>query len=197
MKQLSTIQDSSFKLVTPKIKTYQERIKSLLNKNITFQEINDLIADKKETCRPSTIAGYKFAIKSALKASTNNLKDHLAINEMMSNFKTPKTDKKVYSENILSQNELIEIYEISSVRTALIIKSLVETGLRVSEFLNLRHSNAKRQGEFVYISILGKGHKERRIFIPACDYKSIKKVFSGKVYLFESKSNKKLTRGFI
>jgi integrase len=197
MTNLEIIQEKSFKLVTPRIKTYQNRIKCLLNRNITIEDINNLIEEKKETCRPATLAGYKFAIKSALKASTNNIHDHLAINELMSNFKTQKADNKIYTENILTQEELKEIYKISSIRTVLIIKTLVETGLRVSELLNLKYCNVKLNNEFVYISVLGKGSKERRIFLPIANYNEIKKVFDGKVYLFESKKKKKLSRGFI
>jgi len=197
MTQLQIIQDHSFTLAIPDNPIYKSRLTSLLNRPITLQEIYNYIDTKKLTWKPATLSAFKNSLSNALKNMSNDIKYRVAIDEMMKRFKVSKPDKKVYKDITLKRNDIEKIYDNSTKRTSLIIKMLVDTGLRVSELLSLKHSECKIENEYVYISLIGKGKKVRRVFIPLIDYENIKNVFNSKVFLFESKQNKKLSRLFI
>ncbi len=78
---------------------------------------------------------------------------------------TPKMDKKL--PDILEQNEIFAMMDTLDIstyfgfRNYLTIELLYATGLRVSEFINLKLENINFKEE--YLDIIGKGDKERLI----------------------------------
>ena len=71
----------------------------------------------------------------------------------------------------------------------LIIWALFWTGCRVNELLNIKISDCVSNGE-ISIRIIGKGRKEREVYLPKDLFKKIKKTFShSKIYLFETRKN--------
>ncbi len=106
---------------------------------------------------------------------------------------TRETDKIVIQN--LNKDDITEVINHATKKTALIIKTLTNTGLRISELANIKNSDIENYDGFKKIRIVGKGKKERFIFISTELYCEIKKVFNKDCdYLFHSKSCRKLTR---
>ncbi len=77
----------------------------------------------------------------------------------------------------------------NSKEMTLIIWALFWTGCRVNELLNIKISDCVSNGE-ISIRIIGKGRKEREVYLPKDLFKKIKKTFShSKIYLFETHKN--------
>ena len=66
--------------------------------------------------------------------------------------------------------------------------------MRISELISIKISDCNPQSDFVYLRILGKGKKIRRIILSKAIYKEIQNVFGGTVYLFESPQGGKYYR---
>jgi len=81
-------------------------------------------------------------------------------------------------------------------KTSLIVKTLVNTGLRVSELIGIRKDRlAPYSTEYLQISINGKGGKERTIYLSFDLYEEIKEHFdSDSIYLFASATGQPLSR---
>ncbi len=75
--------------------------------------------------------------------------------------------------------------------------TLSATGLRVSELIGIKLSHCKFDNRTVYIEIIGKGSKQRRIFITRELYDKIVTLFNSKTYLFETFYHKQFSRHYI
>jgi site-specific recombinase XerD len=81
-------------------------------------------------------------------------------------------------------------------RTAIIIKFLSTTALRISEMINIKNTDIIAYStEYFRIKINGKGNKIRLVYITHDLYRQVKSVYNdNSEYLFSSKSGKKLSR---
>lgn len=81
-------------------------------------------------------------------------------------------------------------------RTAMIVKFLANTGLRVSEMINISKSDLEAYNtEFMRILIRGKGGRIRFIFVTYELYQQVKDTFdSESIFLFTSRSGRQLSR---
>jgi integrase/recombinase XerD len=81
-------------------------------------------------------------------------------------------------------------------KTSVIVKFLVNTGLRVSEMIGIKKEDLEAYNtEFMRIKILGKGRKIRFIYISYDLYQDVKEAFdSESIYLFASGSGNQLSR---
>ncbi len=101
-------------------------------------------------------------------------------------------------------NNQVEIEDIQAVikaggKTALIINTLANTGLRISELINIKDKDIEdykvNSKKFKNIRIVGKGKKERFIFLSMGLFKEIKKMFNeNSEHLFHSSTGKELHR---
>ncbi len=101
--------------------------------------------------------------------------------------KIAKGEKAVRPDQILSRDEIDRLVAESPERTGLLVRFLHATGLRISEACSVRLDRCKVNGT-VAIRILGKGSKERTVRVSRDLFKAIRKVYGGKVYLFETRS---------
>ena len=85
----------------------------------------------------------------------------------------------------LTKSEIESLLNVADKRMSLIIKFLFSTGCRVSELINTRLIDCKRNGK-VEINILGKGEKSRDVYISNELFNEILDVFQGRAYLFET-----------
>lgn len=98
----------------------------------------------------------------------------------------------------------VELDDIKTVitantRTSVIINTLANTGLRLSELINIKHSDIDdyivRGQTFKRVRIVGKRKKERFIYLSEQLYNTIRQTFTAKSeYLFHSKVGRKLDR---
>lgn len=98
----------------------------------------------------------------------------------------------------------VELDDIKTVitantRTSVIINTLANTGLRLSELINIKHSDIDdyivRGQTFKRVRIVGKRKKERFIYLSEQLYNIIRQTFTAtSEYLFHSKTGRKLER---
>jgi integrase len=85
-------------------------------------------------------------------------------------------------------------------RLSLIIETLANTGLRVSELIGIKKANINKIKSDLYntyFDIIGKGNKHRSIFIENELLARIQTEFNGKEYLFETTQGKQFNRTYI
>lgn len=104
--------------------------------------------------------------------------------------KRMKRDPAIDSSQVLTREEQRQLLDGTTDKTIkLIIETLLNTGLRISELLNITLSNINPNGKVV-IRIVGKGNKERKVQIPKQLYTRIRDHFQGEKYLFEHNGRK-------
>ena len=113
--------------------------------------------------------------------------------------KAPKTaTAAVKQSKILTPAEIeLCILKSKSRKQQLFIKYLFATGARVSELTSVEIRNCHTEAGFTYITVTGKGRKERELVIPAELYKEIRAHFRGEEYLFETAGGKPYRNGYV
>jgi integrase/recombinase XerD len=96
----------------------------------------------------------------------------------------------------ITLRDVEEVIRRARPRTGLIIKFLANTGLRISELLNITKSDLEPfDSKYMSAKINGKGNRIRTIYFSYDLYVEVSKVFdSESIYLFASKSEKQLSR---
>lgn len=143
----------------------------------------------------ATLSLQKQALKKALLVSLGpsvTLAARAQLDMLFKEIKVGKIESKISHSKLLKGEEIDAILEKSTYRNQLIIRFLSETGVRIAEMLNARLENCDVGEDYVFIKILGKGQKERTIFIPRDFYDQINHEFQGDVYLFESSGHRRL-----
>lgn len=106
-------------------------------------------------------------------------------------FKRAKEQKKTFCDNAINQeqyNKLLEWAETNNKKVWLIAKVIGNTGVRVSELINLKTSDLEKG----YADIVGKGEKHRRIYFPESLINDIKNI-CGSEYIIENRYGKQIT----
>lgn len=89
--------------------------------------------------------------------------------------------------------QLDQVIRGASPRIGAMIEFLADTGLRVSEMTGLRLKNIRRwDPDFSYVTVIGKGNKERSIFVQNTLLDRVRRTFQGKLFLFETSTNRPL-----
>ncbi|GHV87386.1 tyrosine recombinase XerD [Spirochaetia bacterium] len=97
---------------------------------------------------------------------------------------------------LITKMDIEMVIKKGTPRIVSIIKFLANTGLRISELVNITHDDIEPyDNEYMRIKINGKGNKLRFVYIPLSLYLEIKNRFVVKsVYLFHTGSGKQLSR---
>lgn len=109
-----------------------------------------------------------------------------------------KLDKPV-TRNIdvnLTLDQVKHVIDISPIKPALLIQFLTTSGIRISELLDIKKTYIKPYNdEVVKIDIVGKGHKERHIFIKHELLNQVLRIHTAdSEYLFHDKLGRRLSR---
>jgi integrase len=87
--------------------------------------------------------------------------------------------------------QLDQVIRGATPRIGAMIEFLADTGLRVSEMTGLRLKNIRRwDPDFSYVTVIGKGNKERSIFVQNTLLDRVRRTFQGKLFLFETSTNR-------
>lgn len=143
----------------------------------------------------ATIALKKQALKKAIQMRMGvnaKVSDLAQLDFIFKEIKVGRIDSKIAYSKVLSQEEIDKVLENSTHRNRLLIRFLSETGARIAEVLNARLDDCTVEMDYVFIKIVGKGRKERTIFIQRSLFDEINAEFQGDVYLFESASHRRL-----
>ncbi|TGK45935.1 tyrosine-type recombinase/integrase [Leptospira bouyouniensis] len=149
----------------------------------------------------------KCAIFVALKQFTHDTRVKAYLTEESKLIKVAKVHRTIYSEKILTWDEIqslinktIELDQGKDNkyhRLSLIIETLAVTGMRISELINIRLKDCTVENEKVYVNIIGKGNKPRRIFLSKEILSRIKREFNSEALLFLSKQKRKYNRSYL
>lgn len=157
---------------------HKQNIKSL-NK-ITGEEGQKIIDRyinylKREGYKPSTINGKIVSINKFLKYLGYEFKA-----------KAIKIQNKMYIENIISEREFEKLIRAckNNKRDYTIIRTLANTGLRVSELLTLTINDTKKESIYIY----GKGGKGRELILSP----QLKKILNDYIDNYRMKTHKRL-----
>lgn len=141
------------------------------------------------------------AVKCALlsHAKKNGQDSSIVKNELDNLFKSNglkhvKPELKITENDCLNPDQLKAVIALSPKKKALIMTALYHTACRVSEITGIKMSDVKTMKAGCSIKVIGKGSKERTVFLPVDVLNEIKKVFPCKTYLFEPKPGKPYTR---
>ena len=134
---------------------------------------------------------YREYLENNFKVKTVNLRysgmDKLFryLNYSGYKFKRLKSQNRTFCDTAINEEQyerLVLYAEANRPRTALVIKVLANTGVRVSELIELRTENLN----IGYQDIVSKAHKQRRIYFPKRLVEDIRGK-CGKVYICESR----------
>jgi len=97
---------------------------------------------------------------------------------------------------IVTKHDIEAVICNAKKKTANIVRFLSNTGLRISEMIEIRKEDLEPfDKDYIRVRIIGKGKKIRFIFIPYSLYLDVKEVFdSDSTYLFTSRTGRSLSR---
>lgn len=158
-------------------------------------------------------AGYKAksinvmrqAVKKRVRQLFNNadtefkMKLEHTLKEIDQEIKKPKVNSEtVEIDKVLSKQEYKDILnKCRSNRQRAFIMFLFQTGCRVNELTGITLSDCNDQGEYIKISVTGKGKKERAVRIDTDLFNFVQRTFQGKTYLFETGPGKRYQNDYI
>jgi len=124
--------------------------------------------------RASTRAFYISGLKNRLRGifagdslSSNDKLKGIALTEFLNTIKSPKRNSlRVPKNRILSDDEIGRLLSGSVPPISLWCELLLDTGLRISEALNLLRTDCTIHGNTVTARVCGKGSKERFVEFP-------------------------------
>ena len=176
-----------------------------------IRDFNRFLARNHLHVNKEALQRYFDEIKERLKASTLNLRKsallkcvrvqfgeddvlkQLAIEKVFQRIRSYKVDKSVPEDECLTEDEVKAMIEAAqSEKTRSIIYFLYKTACRVGEMVGVRLSDCKPINGYIKIRVIGKGSKERDVYIHTELYESIRQAYGGKTWLFESKTGKQL-----
>lgn len=148
----------------------------------------------------STISGYFYACKSAIldleKTRTKEMPREEAeiacwtVERAILGIKLPKVMRGKRAKMIkgFKTEDLEKVIRAATPRVSCYIEFLSSTGLRVSEMTGLRIKNLRNYNrDFYELTVLGKGKKERSIKVQNILVARVRRVFSGRTWLFETR----------
>lgn len=195
--ELQTISKRELSL-TGLTESYQGAVKLFNHFAREYQGTGDLLkAFFQEQARVksvNTLKLYKAGIKKAMqnemqRQGIDNSRMLAQLDTVFKSVKTGSPDEGILTEDVLTRDELTELIKRSGEKTSLIISALYYSAARVSELVNIKLSDCTPTGNGVMVSVIGKGRKARRFFIPAQVFNSIRSTYQGKTFLFETDGN--------
>ena len=108
-----------------------------------------------------------------------------------------RLEKNVLDNDYLSREHVFQLAEACSESQpvlSLIIQALFWTGARISELLTITLERSSSEASNAEFRIIGKGRKERTVYMPSELYKKVIETIHPTKFFFESRNNKPLHR---
>ena len=136
------------------------------------------------------IAAAKSRVRYAFKhsSSAESLRKKYQLEDVLKAVKPKRIDNfLIPADKVLSVQEVKKLgRDAKDATIKLMVRFLVGTGVRISEMLAIRLADLRpADNDFVAVRILGKGQKERDIYVKTKFIDRIHQYFHGKTYLFE------------
>jgi integrase/recombinase XerD len=133
---------------------------------------------------PATIANKIAALKRGFLATYKNeardVRFRALLREAFADLRAPKVDRKVYDENLLTLEDAQKLQAAAPPWLASFVYLLTHSGLRISEACALTRADVRSVNGVAYLRILGKGKKERRVFLPGAKLDELRAPFAGR-----------------
>ncbi|WNL17949.1 tyrosine-type recombinase/integrase (plasmid) [Arcobacter cryaerophilus gv. pseudocryaerophilus] len=138
---------------------------------LNFLEYKNIMLEKHTELKMSSKKLYVTHLKTFFSFINENLDTDIKLNTIFKlNIKTPaRTPKGVENYDVkILENYLtnLNLNNLLNVRTSLILKILLYSGARRGEILALKIEDFKEDDELYIINTIGKGDKERILYIP-------------------------------
>jgi len=99
---------------------------------------------------------------------------------------------------VVSTAEFVRLMDgARSDRQRRFLEVLWSTGLRISEMLGIKLDDCAVEGSVVTVRIMGKGRKERTVYLTAVMYNRVRECFSGGLFLFETGTGRRYSRSYV
>lgn len=138
---------------------------------LNFLEYKNMMLEKHSELKMSSKKLYITHLKTFFTFINENLDTDIKIKTIFNlNIKIPeRTPKGIEKDDIEKLEDYMKTLNLESfigVRNSLILKLLLYSGARRGEVLALRVENFRKDGELYIIETVGKGDKERILYIP-------------------------------
>jgi integrase/recombinase XerD len=100
-------------------------------------------------------------------------------------------------DRVIERHDFERMLSAASVRDALLLRFMWQTGCRVSELCGARVERCEVKGPTAHVTVMGKGKKERTLRITAELFDGIRSVFGGVEYLFETGGGHPFSRCYV
>lgn len=156
---------------------------------VNAESVSDYFSEIKKSYRAATVSRKKAALKKAIaeaRGTALTLAEAAQLDTLFKRIKTPTPDKAIHEHEVLERGEVFTLMLISGPKTAAIFTALYNTGCRVSELVNLKLSDCTVKEKHAVCRVLGKGQKERTVFMPIEAFNALRELYQGKTYLIET-----------
>jgi integrase len=158
-----------------------------------FRHLSDTTTKTGKHLSASTQLLYRQAVKHRITLIARSLGEvaltaqvRAMFDNIEHNMKKPKRgDRLPTRDKFLTREDVGALVSAAgSERQRLLIRALWITGARVAELCSMRKDTREEvNGGWTY-TVLGKGSKERRLFVPTALHERITAIFTGEEYLF-------------
>ncbi|MBA7525416.1 Tyrosine recombinase XerC [subsurface metagenome] len=132
------------------------------------------------------------------------IEERVKLEEALKDLSTGATRAPKVNSNAIGADKIISPLEYErllqgarSERQKMFMMFLWVTGCRVSEMLGVKVQHCEHQGDRVHIRIMGKGKKERYVWLPTILYQRIRECFDGRPWLFATGTGKAYSRSYV
>ena len=155
--------------------------------------------------KAGTIRGKRTAVRARVRMLFKNesydvrAKIEMVLKDINAEIKAPKKNKSgVTADRVLNNDSYNELLKAcGSNRQNAFIMFLWATGARVNEMTTTELRNCKLENGHYKITVMGKGSKERDLFLQVDTFNFIRETFKGDKYLFETSSGKKYYNPYV
>jgi len=155
---------------------------------------------------PATLNSKKYALKKLLLAQRNFQNSpmaRVALDQHFATLRPYRLDTRVHEGQYLCERDISNLVRVCyegkdrQIRLGIIIQALFETGCRVSELLGIRLQDCEPRDHHIVIRIVGKGNKERQVYMKTKTQSMARTFFQGNTWLFESERGTQVFRNNI
>lgn len=118
----------------------------------------------------------------------------LEVTRFFDKWKSKQPEQRKTKSDYITKSQLDELTAKSTDRVSCLATALFWSGCRCTELINIKLTDVSIKKDYVEIIVHGKGGKDRLVYLPITLHKRIKKVFKGKVFLFETVTGRKYRR---
>ena len=155
--------------------------------------------------KAGTIRGKRTAVRARVRmlfkheAPEVRAKLEQVLNDINAEVKAPKKNQSgITADRVLNNDSYNELLRAcGSDRQRAFIMFLWSTGARVNEMTTTELRNCKYENGHYKITVMGKGSKERDLFLQTDTFNFIRETFKGNKYLFETSSGKKYYNPYV